>query len=132
MYDVNSRIKDIRKALNLSQTEFGERLHVSRSVINNLERSANATEPNSLFLDNVAVTFDVNRVWLETGEGEMFVQKSRDDEISIWAASLQDVPDSFKYKFAHALSKLNDRDWEVIEKVVQLLYDEETKKDEGI
>lgn len=130
MFEINDRIKELRKALNLTQTEFGERLHVSRGVINNIDH--NIVEPKPLFLDNVAVTFDVSRVWLETGEGEMFIQKSRDDEISIWAASLQDVPDSFKYKFAHALSKLNDRDWEVIEKVVQLLYDEETKKDEGI
>lgn len=130
MFEINDRIKELRKALNLTQTEFGERLHVSRGVINNIDH--NIVEPKPLFLDNVAVTFDVNRVWLETGVGEMFIQKSRDDEISIWAASLQDVPESFKYKFAHALSKLNDRDWEVIEKVVQLLYDEETKKDEGI
>lgn len=129
MSTVNERIRALRKSLNLTQTEFGKRIGVGIGVIRNFEY--NITTPNSTQLDLICQVYDVNRAWLETGEGEMFIQKSRDDEISIWAASLQDVPDGFKYKFAYALSKLNDRDWEVIEKVVQLLYDEETKKDEG-
>ena len=37
--DVSERIRKLRKEhLKMSQTEFGERLGVSRSVINNLER----------------------------------------------------------------------------------------------
>lgn len=128
--NIGDRIKSVRKSMRLSQTDFGNRIGVGIGVVKNIEYQL--TTPSSAQLDLICQIYDVNRVWLETGEGEMFIQKSRDDEISIWAASLQDVPDSFKYKFAHALSKLNDRDWEVIEKVVQLLYDEETKKDEGI
>lgn len=127
---IGKRIKQIRKEFNLTQEKFADRIHTSRSNLGNIETDTFMVQERIIF--EICREFDVNRVWLETGEGEMFIQKSRDDEISIWAASLQDVPDSFKYKFAHALSKLNDRDWEVIEKVVQLLYDEETKKDEGI
>ena len=126
---IGKRIKQIRKEFNLTQEKFADRIHTSRSNLGNIETDTFMVQERIIF--EICREFDVNRVWLETGEGEMFIQKSRDDEISIWAASLQDVPDSFKYKFAHALSKLNDRDWEVIEKVVQLLYDEETKKDEG-
>ena len=81
--------------------------------------------------------FDVNREWLETGDGEMFRVKSRDEEIAEWAASLGDVGNEFKRRFVYALTRLDEDGWEVIERFAQTLYDEQmaeneqTKQDEG-
>lgn len=66
----SARIRELRDALDLTQTEFGRRLGVSRSVINNLERGV--TVPNVVFLDHMCDIFNCKKRWLETGDGEMF------------------------------------------------------------
>lgn len=67
---INERVKQLRKTLDLNQTEFGEKLGVSRSVIVNLELSK--VNPKELFLNHLCSVFNVNIDWLFSGEGEMF------------------------------------------------------------
>lgn len=66
------KIKTIREALNLSQREFGEKLGVSRDVISNIEYGR--VQPKELFLTHVCQVYSVSRLWLETGEGDMFTK----------------------------------------------------------
>ena len=134
MFEINDRIKELRKALNLSQTEFGEKLHVSRGVINNIDH--NIAEPKALFIDNICLTYNVNRKWLDTGEGEMFRERSREEEIAEWAASLNDVDKKFQRQLVYALSRLDEAGWRTIEHFAQVLYEEqladnEQKKKDG-
>lgn len=75
MSDIYDRIKEIRKAKGLTQTAFGERLNVTRDVISNIEQKR-VPIPKQLFLDSVVREYGVNYHWLETGEGEMFVDSS--------------------------------------------------------
>lgn len=74
--EMHERIKELRKNyLHLSQTEFGERLGVSRSVINNIERNALARPDQKLSLIKLMCSvFDVNEAWLLDGTEPMFVQ----------------------------------------------------------
>lgn len=54
--EMHERIKELRKNhLHLSQTEFGEKLGVSRSVINNIERNALARPDQKLSLIKLSV-----------------------------------------------------------------------------
>ena len=73
-----NRIKAVRKALKLSQREFGEKLGVSRDVIGNIEY--NRVPPKELFLKHMCELYNVNEHWLRTGTGEMF--NNDVDEIS--------------------------------------------------
>lgn len=74
--EMHERIKELRKNyLHLSQTEFGERLGVSRSVINNIERNALARPDQKLSLIKLMCSvFDVNEAWLLDGTEPMFIQ----------------------------------------------------------
>ncbi len=69
---VGSRIKEVRTSLGLSQSNFGERLGVSRDVINNAELERATISP--LLIKAVALEFAVNEEWLVNGTGEMFVK----------------------------------------------------------
>lgn len=65
-----SRLKKLRRALNLSQEEFGGRLAVSKQYISNLEADRNLLNNEkiaALFFD-----FNVNLNWLIGGTGAMF------------------------------------------------------------
>ena len=131
MFEVNDRIKELRKQLNLTQTEFGDRLHVSRGVINNIDQ--NIVEPKPLFLDNVAATFNINRLWLETGEGEMLADMSREEKIGrLIADILDDSPESFRRRVFEILVDLDADGWKKLQDAAELLADKYgTKKDEG-
>lgn len=68
---MSNRIKAVREALKLSQREFGEKLGVSRDVISNIEY--NRVAPKELLLRHMCELYHVNQHWLETGDGEMFL-----------------------------------------------------------
>ena len=52
----------------------------------------------------------------------MFVQLSRDEEIAAFVGSvLAGAEDNFKRRFIAMLSKLNESDWELLEKMVDII-----------
>lgn len=74
--EMHDRIRELRKSyLHLSQTEFGEKLGVSRSVIKNIELDALARPDQKLSLIKLMCKeFSVSEEWLLNGSGPMFVQ----------------------------------------------------------
>ena len=68
---MNERLKEVRKALGLSQEELGKKLGVSRGVIVNVELSRAEIKP--LFIEHLCSVFNVNKEWLFSGLGEMFI-----------------------------------------------------------
>ena len=70
--NVSDRVKEIRKKHKLSQVLFGERLRVSRDVVNNIEN--NRVDLSELILKAICVEFNVNEGWLRTGQGEMDIE----------------------------------------------------------
>lgn len=122
---MNERIKQIRKALHLSQDDFGKKLGVTRGVITNIE--LNKTKPKPLFIKLICETFEVNENWVVNGTGEMFIQKSRSDTIAdFFADVLKEEDDSFKRRFVEMLASLSVEEWKLLEKKTMLL----TKKEE--
>ena len=87
---ISERFKQLRGELGKSQTEFGAGIGVSRSVINNIERGV--TEPSDVFLNHICVIYNVNREWMETGEGEMFDKSEQLDETAKLIESISDSP----------------------------------------
>ena len=64
------RIKEIRKALNLTMEKFGENIGVAKSTISNIENNnRNATDH---MIKSICREYNVNNLYLQTGKGEMF------------------------------------------------------------
>lgn len=120
---LNQRIKELRKKLGLSQDEFGRRLGVTRGAITNIE--LNKTEPKDLFLNLICDVFDVNEEWLRTGNGEMFIEIDKENQLMMWAADvLKDESDSFRRRFVKMLSQLGEEDWKTLERMAIMLHSE--------
>jgi transcriptional regulator with XRE-family HTH domain len=81
--EIHERIKYFRKeCLHLSQTEFGEKLGVSRSVINNIERNVlSRPDQKTSLLKLVCHEFEINEKWLLSGIGPMY--NNNDDVTSL-------------------------------------------------
>lgn len=127
---MNERIKEARKALGLSQDEFGRRLGVTRGAVTNIE--LNKVEPKPLFVDLICREFDVNEEWLRTGAGPMFIEKTRDEELAeFFGKALAGDPD-FRRRLLSAMSRLSEEQWAMLEEVAQrLASDIEAQKDPG-
>ena len=91
----------IRKSLGMSRKDFGYKLGVSESVINNIETKGVELKP--LMSDLICRVYNVNPIYMKTGEGEMFISdndevlldevkqryKLTDDEVSIVKSYLE-------------------------------------------
>lgn len=79
--EINERIRELRKALNMSQTDFAKQLGTTRDVIGNIEydRLKRPDQKESLY-KLICKEFNVNEKWLRSGEGEMFAEVPVEDE----------------------------------------------------
>ena len=68
---MNERVKELRKALNLTMEKFGDRLGVRKTAISLIESGRNNLTDQMLKL--ICREFSVNEDWLRTGSGEMFI-----------------------------------------------------------
>ncbi len=122
---MNKRIKELRKILNLTQRKFGEKIGLTDVAISRYEKGErNITQ--QVFM-SICREFSVNEEWLRTGNGEMFNEVSKENEISKWVNNvLKDRPDNFKKRLLSVLSSLNENDWEFLERKAKELLSIET------
>lgn len=73
---MNERIKKLRKALDLTQQEFADRIGMKRNTVANYETDRN--EPSSSVISLICREFNVSEEWLRTGAGEMFAPAAKD------------------------------------------------------
>ena len=72
---MNTRIRELRKALDLSQKEFADKIGLKQNAISYMERGGSAvTEQN---IKVICSQFSVNENWLRTGTGHMFIENDR-------------------------------------------------------
>lgn len=105
---MNSRIKEIRKSLNITQSDFGKQIGLTQSTINEIEH--NRCNINDRHIISICSRFNVNEEWLRNGIGEMFniVDKKYEEFFSIYkqlSPALQD----FLYTTACELLKTQDK-----------------------
>ena len=67
---VNERIRQVRQALNMSQTDFSRAICVSNGYTAEIENGHRTA--NDRILRLIRLTFGVNEKWLKTGKGEIF------------------------------------------------------------
>ena len=123
---VGERIRAVRRALDLTQTEFGRRIGMKQNTIALIEGGRNTSDQT---LKAICREFNVSEDWLRTGEGEMFVPKSRDEELAEFFGNVQGIgPESFKRRFVAMLSRLDEEEWTLLERMAERLLSE-TKKE---
>lgn len=70
------RIREVRNTLGLTLEEFGDRLGVTKVAIFNIEKgNRNLTEQMT---KAICREFNVDYMWLTTGDGEMFIDNDDD------------------------------------------------------
>lgn len=123
---MEERIKELRKALGLTQQEFSGRIGVKRNTIAQYESGRNA--PIDAVITLICREFNVSEEWLRTGEGEMFHPKSRNEELMEFATTVAEGdPGSIQAQLLSVMARLTDQQWEVLAQVAREFV-EETKR----
>ena len=116
---MNKRLRELRKALGLTQGEFGKILGITTSGVSDIESGRrNVTEQHLIMLSNYKEKpIDVN--WIRTGEGEMFLPVLEEDETALYVSELlEDEGDNPLFtiirEVMHTYSELSPKSQEVI------------------
>lgn len=73
---MKERFKELRKSLNMTQSEIGSVIGITKSTVSLIESGKqNLTERN---MQTLTKELDVNPLWLKTGEGDMFLSIKTD------------------------------------------------------
>ena len=120
MSELKDRLRELRKSTRLSQTDFAEKLGCGRGVIKGIEEGK--TDISPAFADLICRTYGCDRIWLETGEGEMFREMSADEQIADFVGGiLSDRGDQFQKKVIQILSSLDDEGWKALNDFLEAL-----------
>lgn len=126
---MNERIKKLRKALDLTQQQFADKIKVKRNTVATYEMGR--SEPSDSAISLICREFNVNENWLRTGEGEMFEQLTDQQKIMKYTAMLLKDKDSVMAtaikNFIITYEQLDDTSKKVLEDVA-IKYLENMKK----
>ena len=122
---LGERIKKVRKELDLTQQGFADRIGMKRNSIAQVEMGRNTSDQTII---SICREFNINEAWLRTGDGEMFVQRSRDDELAAFMNELlTEESADFRRRLVTALSRLKPEQWDALEAVaLELMKDPAT------
>ena len=128
MSTINERIGKILSCTGMTKTAFAERLSVSQQYISKVVKSGN---PSDMLIAAICHEFNVSEHWLRTGEGEMFVQISRENEIMRFVGDdMQCEDDNFRLRFLLALARLPEERWADIEDFARQVTAERNKEEQ--
>ena len=120
---MKDRLKELRKALHLTQQKLADKLGVKQNTIAQYEMGRN--EPSDAVIVSICREFGVSEDWLRNGNGDMFIPMTRDEEIASFIGGVQsDIEDTFKKRFISALAKLSTEEWKAIEHLIENMISE--------
>lgn len=114
---MKDRIKQIRKALKLTQTDFGKRIGVAGNTITSYETGTR--EPSNTVITAICREFNVNYDWLLNGSGDMFVELSAQELAAKIVGQALATKDDFIINTFIALGQLSPQEWAAIKAFVE-------------
>ncbi len=110
---MNTRIKKLRDSLNLTLAAFGAKIGITMAAVSNIEKGR--SNPSNQVVLAICREFRVSEEWLRTGQGEMFQQATRTQEIASFMNDvLAEAPDGPRNAIIYNLAQLDAEDWEAI------------------
>ena len=114
---MHTRISEIVSKSGLTKTDFAKRIGISQPFLSQL--CAGVKTPSDRTIADICREFDCNEVWLRTGEGEPFKERSLEETIMRFAVQTNKGSDDFRKAYVAMLANLSDDGW----KGLQEMYD---------
>lgn len=128
MMTINERIRFLRTENKMSQEMFGETIGLSRSELKNIEY--NLTIPKDFTIQMICREFGVSEEWLRTGNGDMFVPQTEDEELArLVGEVLRNDALPFRKKLVHLISGMSDEEINKLEEYARFLLNIEKESE---
>ena len=112
---LGERIKKVRRSLDLTQREFGERISIKQNSVAQIEMGRNTSDQT---ISSICREFNVNETWLRTGEGDPFIQQSCDDELTQVFSAIAASDDELIKRIIRAYWRLDDKEKATVKKLI--------------
>ena len=109
------RIREVRKTLGLTLEKFGEKIGMKKNSVSQIENGKNSVTEQ--VVKSICREFNVDYIWLTTGDGEMFVDTD-DDFIERIDRIMAGEDDARKNLFKFML-ELSDEDIEALDRLMK-------------
>lgn len=117
---MNERMKELRKALKLTQEEFSSKLELSRNFIAQIESGVKT--PSERTIKDICRIYKVNYKWLVHGSGEMFNDDDSDAQAIVDSVMTSD--NEFARKMLVRFARLSDEHWKMLQEILEELAKE--------
>lgn len=114
---MNTRFKELRKELKLTQEEFAKKMQLSRSYINLIEMGKKI--PAERTIKDICREFKVNYDWLVNGTGDMFQDDDSDAQAIVDSVMTGD--NDFAKKTLVKFARLSEDRWRQIQEILSEL-----------
>lgn len=121
---MNERIKAVRLAQNpkMSQDAFGAKIGITGAAVSRIESGdRNVTDQ---VIVSICREFGVSEEWLRTGQGEMFVQISPDEELDYILGQIGAGADETIVRIIRAYWKLDEKEKAAVRKLIDNLTEQ--------
>lgn len=127
MDNINSRICRLITELSMTKTSFAKALNLSQPFVSNI--CAGVSQPSERTILDICREFNVNEQWLRSGEGDMFLRLSRNDEIAAYVARvMKDESAYYQQKMLLFFSRLSPEMLKKLEEVAEDILSEPKKE----
>ena len=104
-----------------NKSAFARKINVTPAYAAQLY--SGAREPSDRTLTDICREFGCDEVWLRTGEGEPFREQTKEEQIMRFAVQTVKGSDEFRKALVFTLAKLDDKDWEGLERLLDKLLE---------
>lgn len=118
---MHERIKQIRKNNEMTQTEFGAKIGVKGNTITNYETGLR--NPSEAVIKAICREFDVNELWLRTGQGDPTKTLEGEERFALNIGKLQNTDNETVMRWVNAIAESNPELLEDIEIFFMTLLD---------
>lgn len=124
--NANERVKELRKELELTQADFGERIGLKQAVIGQMENGSRNLTDRTIIL--ICEKYSVNENWLRTGKGEMFIES---DSTIVSQLSAEYGLDGFEKAMIQGYLKMQPEQRKAVKSYVKSLLTEIFNNDDA-
>lgn len=111
---IGDRIKSVRKHFGITQAEFGEKIGVKGNTVTTYENGTRS--PSDVAIVSICREYGVDEIWLREGIGEMFRERSTDEELSSFFGEISFENPGFKKAFLAVLARMTEEEWQLLER----------------
>lgn len=114
---MKDRIEYVIKSSNIKKVDFAKRLNLSQAFVSQM--CSGAAKPSDRTIQDICREFGCNEVWLRTGKGDPFKERTLEETIMRFAVQINKGSDDFRKAYVAMLANLSDDGW----KGLQEMYD---------